>query len=164
MDNIQNWIYLILGALYFLSKLRKKNKSAAPESEGQSSTMAKKVKTFEELLGEFTGLNTLEKDGNIEEKVIEGGTNPAKEIANEVAEKKPNSSIMPVVEESIEASEPAFPKITPLHQDRQMKELSVEDYHKRSKKIKASEIRDELKSPSGIRKAVILSEILKRKY
>ncbi len=164
MDNIQNWIYLILGAVYFLSKLRKKNKSAAPKSEGQSSTMAKKVKTFEELLGEFTGLNTLEKDGNIEEKVIEGGTNPAKEIANEVAEKKPNSSIMPVIEESIEASEPAFPKITPLHQEQQMQELTVEDYHKRSKKIKASEIRDELKSPAGIRKAVILSEILKRKY
>ena len=126
----------------------------------QNSNIFKKVKTFEELLGEFTGLNTLEKDGNIEEKVIEGGTNPA----NEVAEKKPNSSIMPVVEESIEASEPAFPKITPLHQEQQMQELTVEDYHKRSKKIKASEIRNELKSPSGIRKAVILSEILKRKY
>ena len=164
MDNIQNWIYLILGALYFLSKLRKKNKSAAPESDNQSSTMTKKVKTFEELLGEFTGLNTLEKEDDKEKENIEDGTSPSKEIINEVAEKEPNSSMMPVVEKPIEASEPAFPKITPLHQEQQMQELTVEDYHKGSKKIKASEIRDELKSPSGIRKAVILSEILKRKY
>jgi hypothetical protein len=164
MDNIQNWIYLILGAVYFLSKLRKKNKSAAPESESQSSTMAKKVKTFEELLGEFTGLNTLEKEDNKEEKVIEVGTSSSKETANEVADKKTISSVMQVVEQPKGASELTFPKIVPLHQDQHVQEYALQDRKKGSKKIKSSEIRNELKSPSGVRKAVILSEILKRKY
>ena len=164
MDNIQNWIYLILGALYFLSKLRKKNKSAAPKSDNQSRTMRKKVKTFEELLGEFMGLNTLEKEDNKEKEIIEDGTSPSKEIINEVAEKKPNSSMMPVVEKPIEASELAFPKIVPLHQGKYLQEYALEDHHKRSEKITAREIRSQLKSPSGIRKAVILSEILKKKY
>ena len=164
MDNIQNWIYLILGAVYFLSKLRKKNKSAAPESDNQSSTMTKKVKTFEELLGEFTGLNTLEKEDDKEKENIEDGTSPPKEIINEVAEKEPNSSMMPVVEKPIEASELAFPKIAPLHKGKHLQEFALEDHQKQSDKITAREIRTQLKSPSGIRKAVILSEILKRKY
>ena len=71
MDNIQNWIYLILGAIYFLSKLRKKNKSVAPESQDKGSIVKKKVKTFEELLGEFTGLNALDKAENEEVIVTE---------------------------------------------------------------------------------------------
>ena len=164
MDNIQNWIYLILGALYFLSKLRKKNKSTAPKSDNQSRTMTKKVKTFEELLGEFTGLNKLEKEDNKEKEIIEDGTSPAKEIINEVAEKEPNSSMMPVVKKPIEDSELAFPKIVPLHQGKHLQEYALEDHHKRSKKITVREIRSQLKSPSGIRKAVILSEILKKKH
>ena len=53
MDNIQNWIYLILGVIYFLSKLRKKSKLATPETRDKESTRSKKIKTFEELLGEF---------------------------------------------------------------------------------------------------------------
>ena len=67
MDNIQNWIYLILGAIYFLSKLRKKSKLATPEIEDKQSSRSKKIKTFEELLGEFTGFNTL--DGNKDKDV-----------------------------------------------------------------------------------------------
>ena len=90
MDNIQNWIYLILGALYFLSKLRKKNKSAAPESDNQSSTMTKKVKTFEELLGEFTGLNTLEKEDDKEKENIEDGTSPPKRLQSWLSPKLPH--------------------------------------------------------------------------
>ena len=135
--------------LYFLSKLRKKNKSVSSRiGRSKGVQWQKKVKTFEELLGEFTGLNTLEKDGNIEEKVIEGGTNPAKEIANEVAEKKPNSK-----DKTPEpVSELTFPKIVPLNKNQHFKEYEIEDSQDRPKQITAREIRKEFKSPRGSKK------------
>ena len=55
MDNIQNWIYLILGAIYFLSKLRKKNKSVAPESQDNGSTMKKKSQNLRRIIGRIYG-------------------------------------------------------------------------------------------------------------
>tara|TARA_B110000046_G_scaffold138054_1_gene144380 strand:- start:1480 stop:1959 length:480 start_codon:yes stop_codon:yes gene_type:complete len=159
MDNIQNWIYLILGAVYFLSKLRKKNIPAAPESQDKGGTTKKKVKTFEELLGEFTGLNKLDKAEDEDVKVTVDEKIPAVEKENTITRN-------PISDDktSEPVSELAFPKIARLNKDLHFKEYAVENSQDRSKKITAREIRKELKSPRGIKKAIILSEILKRKY
>ena len=159
MDNIQNWIYLILGAIYFLSKLRKKNKSVAPESQDNGSTMKKKVKTFEELLGEFTGLNALDKGENEDVIVIENEKMANVEMENTIIQ---NSISKDKTPEPV--SELPFPKIVPLNKNQHFKEYEIEDSQDRPKQITAREIRKEFKSPRGLKKAIILSEILKRKY
>ena len=159
MDNIQNWIYLILGAIYFLSKLRKKNKSVAPESQDNGSTMKKKVKTFEELLGEFTGLNALDKAENEDVVVIENEKMANVEMENTIIQ---NSISKDKTPEPV--SELTFPKIVPLNKNQHFKEYEIEDSQDRPKQITAREIRKEFKSPRGLKKAIILSEILKRKY
>ena len=159
MDNIQNWIYLILGAIYFLSKLRKKNKSVAPESQDKRSIVKKKVKTFEELLGEFTGLNALDKAENEEVIVTEN-----EKIANVETEHTIIQNSIPEDKIPEPVSELTFPKTAPLNKNQHFKEYEIEDSQDRPKQITAREIRKEFKSPRGLKKAIILSEILKRKY
>ena len=159
MDNIQNWIYLILGAIYFLSKLRKKNKSVAPESQDKGSIVKKKVKTFEELLGEFTGLNALDKAENEEVIVTEN-----EKMANVETENTIIQNSIPKDKTPEPVSELTFPKIAPLNKNQHFKEYEIEDSQDRPKQITAREIRKEFKSPRGLKKAIILSEILKRKY
>lgn len=159
MDNIQNWIYLILGAIYFLSKLRKKNKSEAPESQDKGSTVKKKIKTFEELLGEFTGLNALDKSENEEVIVTENEKMVQVEPENTIIQNSISEDKTPEP-----ASELTFPKIASLNKNQHFKEFEIEDSQSRPKQITAREIRKEFKSPRGLKKAIILSEILKRKY
>ena len=159
MDNIQNWIYLILGAIYFLSKLRKKNKSVAPESQDKRSIVKKKVKTFEELLGEFTGLNALDKAENEEVIVTEN-----EKIANVETEHTIIQNSIPKDKIPEPVSELTFPKTAPLNKNQHFKEYEIEDSQDRPKQITAREIRKEFKSPRGLKKAILLSEILKRKY
>ena len=159
MDNIQNWIYLILGAIYFLSKLRKKNKSVAPESQDKGSIVKKKVKTFEELLGEFTGLNALDKAENEEVIVTEN-----EKIANVETEHTIMQNSIPKDKTSEPFSELTFPKIAPLNKNQHFKEYEMKDSQDRPRQITAREIRKEFKSPRGLKKVIILNEILKRKY
>ena len=159
MDNIQNWIYLILGAIYFLSKLRKKNKSVAPESQDKGSIVKKKVKTFEELLGEFTGLNALDKAENEEVIVTEN-----EKIANVETEHTIIQNSTPKDKTPEPVSELTFPKSAPLNKNQHFKEYEIEDSQDRPRQITAREIRKEFKSPRGLKKAILLSEILKRKY
>jgi len=159
MDNIQNWIYLVLGAIYFLSKLRKKNKSVAPESQDKGSIVKKKVKTFEELLGEFTGLNVLDKSDNEEVIVTEN-----EKIASVETEHTINQNSIPKDKTPEPVSELTFPKIAPLNKNQHFKEYEMKDSQDRPRQITAREIRKDFKSPKGLKKAIILSEILKKKY
>ena len=159
MDNIQNWIYLVLGAIYFLSKLRKKNKSVAPESQDKGSIVKKKVKTFEELLGEFTGLNVLDKSDNEEVIVTEN-----EKIASVETEHTINQNSIPKDKTIEPVSELTFPKIAPLNKNQHFKEYEMKDSQDRPRQITAREIRKDFKSPKGLKKAIILSEILKKKY
>ena len=159
MDNIQNWIYLVLAAIYFLSKLRKKNKSVAPESQDKGSIVKKKVKTFEELLGEFTGLNVLDKSDNEEVIVTEN-----EKIASVETEHTINQNSIPKDKTIEPVSELTFPKIAPLNKNQHFKEYEMKDSQDRPRQITAREIRKEFKSPKGLKKAIILSEIFKKKY
>ena len=159
MDNIQNWIYLILGAIYFLSNLRKKNKSARPESQDKGSTVKKKVKTFEELLGEFTGLNALDKVDNEEVTVTKNEKMANVETENTIVQ---NSISKDQIPEPV--SELTFPKIASLNKNQHLKEYEIEDSQDKRKQITAREIRKEFKSTRDLKKAIILSEILRRKY
>jgi hypothetical protein len=57
-----------------------------------------------------------------------------------------------------------FPKIAPLNKNQHFKEYEMKDSQDRPRQITAREIRKEFKSPKGLKKAIILSEILKKKY
>ena len=187
MDNIENWIYLILGAIYFLSKLRKKNKSISPKSEDKENTASKKVKTFEELLGELTGLGTVEKrdetvertedetverteDETVEReedediKVLIDEKSPNRETPNFVFDKRTNSSPLSKDEKTVQDPEVISRDITSIPNDENYKEYSTEDKKTKLSHITTSEIKNEIKSVRGIKKALIFSEILKRKY
>ena len=165
MDNIQNWIYLILGAIYFLSKLRKKRKLATPEPKDKQSSRSKKIKTFEELLGEFTGFNTLDGTEDKDVKALKDEKKP------DVAAPSLESNKVPVPNSLSENDiitldkEVASLPNAPLSQDKDSKENIIEKNTRiKVRKNIANQIKNELKKKKGIKRAIILSELFKRKY
>ena len=164
MDNIENWIYLILGAIYFLSKLRKKNKPPTPELEDKESTTSKKVKTFEELLGELTGFSKVERTEDEDVKVLMDEKSPDGEVPNFVSDKTTIPNPASKDEKIVQDAKLTFPNVPPLAKDENFKEYSIKDSQVKPQQITASEIKNELKSTKGVKKALIFSEILKRKY
>ena len=165
MDNIQNWIYLILGVIYFLSKLRKKSKIATPETRDKESTRSKKIKTFEELLGEFTGFNSIDRTEDEDVKILKDEKKPDVTVPILESEKVPvpnsvsENEIMTLDTEA--ASQQNFSSL----EDKGLSENIIKkNTNVEVRKNAANEIKNELKTTKGIKRAIIFSELLKRKY
>ena len=165
MDNIQNWIYLILGAIYFLSKLRKKSKVATLETQDKESTRSKKVKTFEELLGEFTGFNKFDRIEDEDVKVVKDEKKPDINKSNLASKKEPAPNSVSEYEITKLDKEVAPLQNTSLSEDKHSEENIIEkNIQAKVRKNSDNEIKNELKTTKGIKRAVIFSELLKRKY
>ena len=165
MDNIQNWIYLILGAIYFLSKLRKKRKLATPEPKDKQSSRSKKIKTFEELLGEFTGFNTLDGTEDKDVKALKDEKKPDVAVPSLESNKVPvPNSLSENDIITLDAEVASLPN-APLSEDKDSKENIIEKNTRiKVRKNIANQIKNELKTKKGIKRAIILSELFKRKY
>tara|TARA_S200000501_G_scaffold309502_1_gene299418 strand:+ start:88 stop:582 length:495 start_codon:yes stop_codon:yes gene_type:complete len=164
MDNIQNWIYLILGAIYFLSKLRKKNKVATAETQDKESTRSKKIKTFEELLGEFTGFNKLDSTEDVDIKDLSDEKKPDIDRPNLASEKVPVPNSLS--ENEITTLDKDVPLQNTLSSEiKDFKDNIIEENTRiKVRKNSANEIKNELKTTKGIKRAIIFSELFKRKY
>ena len=165
MDNIQNWIYLILGAIYFLSKLRKKSKLATPEPKDKQSSRSKKIKTFEELLGEFTGFNTLDGNKDKDVKVLKDEEKLDDAVSNMESEKVRIPNSLSENEIMTSDTEVASLQNASSSENNDFKENIIEENTQfKPRKNTTNEIKKELRTTKGIKRAIIFSELLKRKY
>ena len=165
MDNIQNWIYLILGAIYFLSKLRKKRRPATPDIKNKESTRSKKIKTFEELLGELTGFNQLDEPKDEDVKVSKDEKNPNVALPSMEPEKVPVPNSVSKNEMVAMETDEVSLQNRPASNQKDFNENIIEkNIQIKVRKNIANEIRNELKTTKGMKRAVILSELFKRKY
>lgn len=180
MDDFQTILYIIVGIIYFLSRaLKKKKPPVKPSQPAQDfdddtpQTSPPKPLTFEELLREFT------EGKQPEEEEPEPIPTPAP--APVQRSKSPMTSRYE--EDDDEILEPAKRRFSDEDSKRiyeesvraveNMKEEQFSDtqYHfKRTEDTQeeessiGSEIADMLRDGDGARKAIILSEILNRKY
>lgn len=160
--DFENYFYVILAIIYFLSRVLK-GKKQAPEDESydQPETTGKKPVTFEDLLKEFTEEKSVEPEPEV---VVE-------EPVREVQDRRPKSYRSPysdeesksIFEKSIKEAEmlskeekPAENKLTFKEFKPYQEEEEVEGF--------ATEIREMLQSGDGGKKAIILAEILNRRY
>lgn len=172
MDDIQVWIYILFGIIYFLVRAFKKKEPQSPPSRPRTSQSQpepeRKPVTFEELLREFT-------EGREEERAPR--KEPVKEVSTQKIEQrkeeKRNSEFEEgrtrafadeesrrVYEESIARAEGAMR--SSIENEFSSKIRRNEDQEE--ERGVASEIKDMLNNPADARKAMILSEILNRKY
>lgn len=177
MDDIQTWIYVIVGLIYFIVRAVKKNKPIPPNTSDQDSqnpqradSERRKPLTFEELLKEFTDpQSTQSREEEVEEieDVKEEERERTKEdFAQEGSVRRfSDEESRRVYEESIKKAE-GF----------QLKYEADDDYH--SEKLKnilhdhedveedstVDDVREMLSNPQDAKKAIILGEILGRRY
>ena len=180
MDDIQFWIYLLFGAIYFITRMFKKNNKdatprKAPRPTGtQPSDRPNKPVSFEDLLKEFTEGKSEEED-EVEEEQPEPVE--ARQILQErrwQEENKPDFSnegnnrrfsdedSKRIYEESIKRAEGS--KLDFERDDHFRLKFKDRDEEEEETSDLAGEISGMLQNPEDARKAVILSEILTRKY
>ncbi|HHP7242352.1 MAG TPA: hypothetical protein ACFCUD_11790 [Cyclobacteriaceae bacterium] len=172
MDNIEILIYLIFGIIYFLSRAfrKKRTKTPQPTQATEETQREKRPASFEELLEEFTSKKdqeTEEEDQDDEYKPVFQETSEREKDRDE--KRRPSShedaESKQVFEDSIKEAKRYFQSDDDSEKSL-LKDKSFDDiYHKKKKDNKlAKEIRNSLRDPNGARKAIIYSEILKRRY
>ncbi|WP_421879585.1 hypothetical protein [Marinoscillum sp.] len=179
MDDIQFWIYLVFGAIYLLSRFFKKNdKDATPRrtprpQQQQPTSRPNKPVTFEELLKEFT-------EGKSEEEEVEVEKPEPVEARQLLKERKWQEENRPdfsqegttrrfsdedsrrIYEESIKSAETSSASFE-RDDNFKLKVKSLEEEEEEQTDY-AGDIASMLQNPNDARKAVILGEILNRKY
>lgn len=164
MDDIQFWLYLAFAGFYFLSRMmKKKAPEPMPEETEQEQGPRKKPVTFEELLREITE----QRQATAPEPVVQEAPKPIKikkqskpEFEEEGVRRFSDEESRKVYEQSIKMAEgydlsfersPSF-------------KSSVSRRNEEEHQQVAAGILASLQSPDSARKAVILGEILNRKY
>lgn len=185
MDNIQFWIYVAFAALYFLSRALKKKpdqkrpkrrpRSPLETEDSQKAGRTEKPKTFEELLAEFTGESTQskkEEDYTVEEpepfadafeKVASTGKKNIDTASNFEDEGTKRSfadeESKRIYDESVKRAEESA-----LEFSRDEKFLKESERAVSKGSAFAAEIKASLQNQDQAKKAIILSEIINRRY
>ncbi len=173
MDDIQTWIYIIIGIIYFVIRSLKK-KAPDPSEQGPSQSSGpqrsdserRKPLTFEELLKEFTdpqaGRESEEVDDDIEEAEPE---KTKADFAKEGSVRRfSDEESRRVYEESIKQAE-GFDLEYSTDDDYHTEKLTaIRHDHEEEEETFAGEIKEMLSDPEDARKAIILGEILNRRY
>ncbi len=175
MDNIQFWIYVIFAVIYFLSRsLRKKpaeNQQKRPRSPLETDEGPRRQPaSFEELLEEITGRQTLkEPPREVEEEesftpVTPKKKEPAPPPFDEGRTRRfSDEESRRIYEESIKNAEGFDLDYKPDAKFASRKVLRATAEEEEVNEF-ASEIRSTLQNPESAKKAIILAEIINRKY
>ncbi len=177
MDNIEFWIYIIFALIYFIGRgLRSKPKPKPGQKQPRAAETEERQSpdsmTFDELLEEITGKKSLEEKPAPQTKPIKEAKPRAVEVKPPPKEKFEegrsrkfaDEESRRVYEESIRRAASTKVEYEPdkkfakskLFQDPSKKEVERNPL--------AEEIQEMLQSPESARKAIILQEILNRKY
>lgn len=182
--DVQLWIYIILGIIYLISRLRKKPQETSdfpeygpenpvPQSQagkGKKSEDTSRPVTFEELLREITEGKTLavpekkparepeiisyEDDLGEEERSLEKESyeNRDDRIKSAYEEAKRQAFLRPSLEETMSLA------------DTDMKFGRFKEFDKPVGKNLLHQYLADFNDPEGLKKAIVMSEILKRKF
>lgn len=176
MDDIQFWIYLIFGGIYLVSRFLKKNKkddtpSRVPKpQQGTPSGRQSKPVSFEELLKEFTEGRSEQEDVveeaepiRVEPRKLQQEPVKVEDFSREGRNRQfSDEDSRKIYEESIKNAEGAALN---FERDEHFQiKLKSRGQDEESNSEVASEIAEMLRNPDSARKAVILGEILNRKY
>ncbi len=174
MENIEFWVYIIFAVIYFLARgLRKKSKPkpvARPQSplETDDGDTRQPPVSFEDLLEEITGRKTLEKTEEIiepaepEEKPA-GPPEETPKFEEGKTRRFSDEESKRVYEESIRQAE-GFEIDYGTADPYQSKKVTRETAELEEENKLAEEVRAMLQDTDSARKAIILSEIIGRKY
>jgi len=175
MDSFQFWLYVIIGAVYLISRMRKKSggqpeELPEPDEQRESGRTApqtrnapQKTLTFEELLREISASkqpkeepvvdydDDLEEEGKVIERVNYDSRRDDK-VYEAYEEAKKQAFFRPSLEETmkIENTVVSFGKF--------------KEFERAAEVNLAAEYLKNFGDPGSIRKAVVMSEILKRKF
>ncbi len=173
MDDIQTWLYVIIGLIYFIVRAVKKKKPIPPSTESQqrtssqgSATERRKPLTFEELLKEFTepqGNQANEEDYEEAEEIAQEKTK--EDFAQEGSTRRfSDEESRKIYEESIKKAE-GFELKYDADEDYHSEKLkSIFHDHEEEEDTIADEVREMFSDPQDAKKAIILGEILNRRY
>lgn len=174
MNNLQFWLYVIIAAVYLLSRLRKAQSKtpAKPTVKRDVRTEIPSVKpvqntpkglTFEELLREITESKSkpvppvVDYDDEIEaeEQDLEDVNydhRKGSQVVDTYEEGKKQAFFRPSLEETLDVrkTDMTFGKF--------------KEFDKQADKTLASEFLKDFSDPDGLKKAIVMSEILKRKF
>lgn len=174
MDNIQTWIYIALGLVYFISRLRKKPEEQAPQprrqQDAEGGSNSPKPLTFEELLKEITEAKEPYSSPAVPNRPVQEFVDYDDEAEEEKAPARPDYDFRK--QETYKTfEENRFAAFNRLSYEDTMK---VEDtdvsfgkfkaFEEDTKPTIASEIMQEFSDPERVKKAFIMSEIFNRKY
>ena len=161
MDDITTIIYILIGVLYLIVRAFKKKKAPVPPTqqtdEGDITTQPaapqrKRSLTFEELLKEISGQPPEEEEEPEEEET------PPQPVRSDEEVK---STYQKSIEDAKASKKGEREDITQRHIGRFDVEVHEEETETSSV---AKELAATLRNTDGIRKAIILKEILDRKY
>ena len=161
--DFENFFYVILAVIYFLSRVLKGRKNVPKESQPDEEAPAssgKKPVTFEDLLKEF-GVDQEEEPKEAEEpQAIEEEATTKEETRPTYSDDESKA----IFEKSIKEAEKASRKSTAIG-ERKLTFKEFEPYQEEDDSNEfATEIKELLQESEGGKKAVVLSEILNRKY
>jgi hypothetical protein len=176
MDSFQFWLYVIIGLIYLVSRAMKKkaNQSQGPvdtkEERPFSTTRHEgnkpKQLSFEELLKEIT--ESKQQQQPREEPVVDYDDNleeEEKDLEDVEYDYRKQNKTYEIYEE---AKQQAFhrPSLeeTMKIQDTVVSFGKFKEFERRAETNLAAEYLKEFHDPEGLKKAVVMSEILKRKF
>lgn len=169
MDNIQFWLYLAFGLIYFITRQMKKKKANNDADQEQAPIPQKPYKkpvTFEDLLKEFTQEQVDdEEDEIVEQRKPITVAAPKKEVTpieeDHLHRRFADEESKKVYQNSIKQAEGADLK---FERDMNFKSsIERSEQHAETSEFGA-EIIESLRDADEAKKAIILSEIFNRKY
>ncbi|HEY5916597.1 MAG TPA: hypothetical protein VIU13_04325 [Chryseolinea sp.] len=177
MDSFQFWLYVIIGLIYLVSRMRKKKAdqspgpvnaneerpfSSSPRHEGNKP----KQLSFEELLKEIT--ESKQQRQPMEEPVVDYDENleeEEKDLEDEEYDYRKQNKTYEVYEEAKKQAfyRPSLEETMKL-QDTVVNFGKFKEFEKRAETNLAAEYLKEFHDTDSLKKAVVMSEILKRKF
>lgn len=175
MDRTQLIIYIVFGLIYVLMRVIKNRNAPKEQEEANTSAPRPKTKpiTFEDLLKELSGVEEEEKPKPrptpkpvvVEEPYVHP-------FSGSKEKPKPAYSKAYSYEEKANTRFDKYKDAKPVSLEEKYKSLAVKDrkdefdekYHKKETRTMADDVRESLQSPSDIRKAFVLAEVLQRKF
>lgn len=167
MDNIQFWLYVAFGVIYFVFKQlrKKKTQEETQEVDQEMPQPRRKPVTFDELLKEFTqgkeGYEEVREEQEYHAPQVLPTAYPQKEIESR---KFADDESQKIYERSIAQAEGYDLKFERDDNFRVKSPMQVTLRGEDEEKSIGEEIFDSLRDADQARKAVILGEILNRKY
>ncbi len=180
--DIPIWLYILFGIIYFLSKLRKKpaGQSEVPDDEraeefpnpksqpGRDGSPAPGQMTFEELLREISQSKEQKKPSLPLPELVQESydeSDVVEEDLEELEEKYRNDKVTQVYEEAKRQafSRPSLEE-TLIHEKTDMSYGRFKEFERQDERGQLSGYLTDLRDTEGLKKAFVLSEILKRKF